>query len=287
MSEKKLFLLPDLGEGLPDAEIVEWLVKVGDVVKLDEPLVSMETAKAVVEVPSPYSGKVLRLAGGAGDVIETGHWLVEVELDPSLPQRAEAQDTGQYAWQCIQMLAPRTQVLCLADLEQQIFDYLPGVGPERVIAIREALKPHEIDLGTQNHRSPDSEILAFGNDILTAKPRGAPYKGVSALAYRPEKPPPNWNHLLRRALGELLKSIRAQSEKKVETIAILVTPVKFRPMAASRELVQVLLRERISTSPDCSAVKRSLAVNGLNLTLLASPNTAAATARQTSTSSPR
>ncbi|HBD21075.1 MAG TPA: branched-chain alpha-keto acid dehydrogenase subunit E2 [Arenimonas sp.] len=94
MSEKKLFLLPDLGEGLPDAEIVEWLVKVGDVVKLDEPLVSMETAKAVVEVPSPYSGRVTRLAGAAGDVIETGHWLVEVELDPSLPQRAEAQDTG-------------------------------------------------------------------------------------------------------------------------------------------------------------------------------------------------
>ena len=121
------------------------------------------------------------------------------------------------------MLATHTQVLCLADLEQQIFDYLPGVGPERVIAIRAALKPHEIDLGTQNHRSPDSEILAFGNDILTAKPRGAPYKGVSALAYRPEKPPPNWNHLLRRALGELLKSIRAQSDKNVETIAILVT----------------------------------------------------------------
>lgn len=94
MSEKKLFLLPDLGEGLPDAEIVEWLVKVGDVVKLDEPLVSMETAKAVVEVPSPFSGKVTRLAGGAGDVIATGSWLVEVEIDPSLPQRADAQDTG-------------------------------------------------------------------------------------------------------------------------------------------------------------------------------------------------
>jgi pyruvate dehydrogenase E2 component (dihydrolipoamide acetyltransferase) len=94
MSDKKLFLLPDLGEGLPDAEIVEWLVKVGDVVRLDEPLVSMETAKAVVEVPSPFSGTVTRLAGAAGDVIETGHWLAEVELDPSLPQRADAQDTG-------------------------------------------------------------------------------------------------------------------------------------------------------------------------------------------------
>ena len=96
MSDKKLFLLPDLGEGLPDAEIVEWHVKVGDVIRLDEPLISMETAKAVVEVPSPYSGKVLKLAGGAGDVIVTGSWLVEVELDPKLPQRAEAQDTGHH-----------------------------------------------------------------------------------------------------------------------------------------------------------------------------------------------
>jgi len=134
----------------------------------------------------------------------------------------EAQDTGQFAWQCIQMIAPHTQVICLADLEQQIFDYLPGVGPERVIAIREALKPHEIDLGTQNHRSPDSEILAFGNDILTGKVRGAPYKGVSVLRYRPERPPPNWNHLLRRALSELFKAIRAQTKEKLETVAILV-----------------------------------------------------------------
>jgi 2-oxoisovalerate dehydrogenase E2 component (dihydrolipoyl transacylase) len=90
----KTFFLPDLGEGLPDAEIVEWMVKVGDTIKLDEPLVSMETAKAVVELPSPYSGKLLRVAGGPGDVITTGAWLMEMELDMSLPQRAEAQDTG-------------------------------------------------------------------------------------------------------------------------------------------------------------------------------------------------
>jgi pyruvate dehydrogenase E2 component (dihydrolipoamide acetyltransferase) len=94
MSDIKKFYLPDLGEGLPDAEIVEWLVKVGDVIRLDEPLVSMETAKAVVEVPSPFSGKVLKLAGGPGDVVNTGAMLAEFELDPSLPQRAEAQDTG-------------------------------------------------------------------------------------------------------------------------------------------------------------------------------------------------
>ncbi len=66
----KIFNLPDLGEGLPDAEIVEWLVSEGDEIKLDEPMVSMETAKAVVEVPSPFTGMVEMLYGQAGDVIE-------------------------------------------------------------------------------------------------------------------------------------------------------------------------------------------------------------------------
>src|SRR3982750_377046 len=93
MSNIKTFHLPDLGEGLPDATIVEWLVKEGDTVRLDAPLVSMETAKAVVEVPAPYSGKVTKLHGKNGDVIDTGAALIDVELDPDLPQRAEAEAT--------------------------------------------------------------------------------------------------------------------------------------------------------------------------------------------------
>ena len=96
MSQTKTFILPDLGEGLPDATIVEWFVKPGDTIKLDAPLVSMETAKAVVEVPSPVSGKVLKLAGGDGDVVVTGTMLAEFEVDPSMPQRAEGQDTGHH-----------------------------------------------------------------------------------------------------------------------------------------------------------------------------------------------
>ncbi|MFT7563318.1 MAG: 2-oxoisovalerate dehydrogenase E2 component (dihydrolipoyl transacylase), partial [Bacteroidia bacterium] len=85
----KIFILPDLGEGLPDAEIVEWLVKEGDEVKLDEPMVSMETAKAVVEVPSPFTGKVVKFFGQEGDVIETGKplagFVVEGEQDDEEP----------------------------------------------------------------------------------------------------------------------------------------------------------------------------------------------------------
>lgn len=72
-----IFKLPDLGEGLPEAEIHEWFVKVGDHVNLDQPLVSMETAKAVVEVPSPQTGVIEALMGKPGDIIKTGSPLVK------------------------------------------------------------------------------------------------------------------------------------------------------------------------------------------------------------------
>ncbi|KTD73365.1 dihydrolipoamide acetyltransferase family protein [Legionella tucsonensis] len=71
-----IFNLPDLGEGLPDAEIHEWFVKEGDTVIVDQPLVSMETAKAVVDVPCPQSGTISKLYGKPGDVIKTGEPLV-------------------------------------------------------------------------------------------------------------------------------------------------------------------------------------------------------------------
>ncbi|WP_342240575.1 dihydrolipoamide acetyltransferase family protein [Inquilinus sp. OTU3971] len=70
------FLLPDLGEGLEEAEIVDWHVTEGDHVVVDQPLVSVETDKAVVEVPSPWSGRIVRLFGAKGDVVKVGAPLV-------------------------------------------------------------------------------------------------------------------------------------------------------------------------------------------------------------------
>jgi len=71
------FTLPDLGEGLEEAEIVAWFVNTGDHVVANQPLVSVETDKAVVEVPSPWSGKIARLFGTKGDLIKVGAPLVE------------------------------------------------------------------------------------------------------------------------------------------------------------------------------------------------------------------
>jgi 2-oxoisovalerate dehydrogenase E2 component (dihydrolipoyl transacylase) len=73
------FRLPDLGEGLAEAEIIEWHVSVGDHVRVDQPMVSVETAKAVVEVPAPFSGIVTALRGAPGDIVPTGAPLVEFD----------------------------------------------------------------------------------------------------------------------------------------------------------------------------------------------------------------
>jgi 2-oxoisovalerate dehydrogenase E2 component (dihydrolipoyl transacylase) len=85
----KTFYLPDLGEGLPDAEIREWLIKEGDTVKVDQPIVSMETAKALVDVPSPYNGRISKLCGQPGDIIKTGNPLVEYESAAGEVQAAQ------------------------------------------------------------------------------------------------------------------------------------------------------------------------------------------------------
>ncbi|MCL6269758.1 2-oxo acid dehydrogenase subunit E2 [Sansalvadorimonas sp. 2012CJ34-2] len=77
----RFFKLPDLGEGIPEAEIVEWHVREGETVCEDQVIVSMETAKAVVEVPSPCAGVVIRQFGQPGDLIHTGEPLVEFEGD--------------------------------------------------------------------------------------------------------------------------------------------------------------------------------------------------------------
>src|SRR6476469_8541623 len=78
MSEPKVFLLPDLGEGLTEAELVNWLVAVGDEIRVDQPIAEVETAKSMVEVPSPYAGTVAVLHGEPGQTLDVGKPLISV-----------------------------------------------------------------------------------------------------------------------------------------------------------------------------------------------------------------
>src|SRR5689334_2232594 len=75
----QVFVLPDLGEGLTEAEIVAWRVAVGDVIEVDQSVVEVETAKAVVEVPCPFGGRVVELHGSPGETRPVGQPLITVE----------------------------------------------------------------------------------------------------------------------------------------------------------------------------------------------------------------
>jgi pyruvate dehydrogenase E2 component (dihydrolipoamide acetyltransferase) len=99
----KVFKLPDLGEGLPDAEIVEWHVKPGDEVNEGQTLVTVETAKAIIDIPSPQAGRIMRLYGKENDVIETGKPLLafgqgeqqgEQQIETGVDAETRAEDSG-------------------------------------------------------------------------------------------------------------------------------------------------------------------------------------------------
>jgi 2-oxoisovalerate dehydrogenase E2 component (dihydrolipoyl transacylase) len=83
VSRIKEFNLPDLGEGLTEGEILAWLVKVGDVIELNQPIVEVETAKAAVEIPAKWAGKVTKIFHEAGTTVEVGQPIIAIDTDPT------------------------------------------------------------------------------------------------------------------------------------------------------------------------------------------------------------
>lgn len=91
------FHLPDLGEGLTEAEVVQWMVEPGDTVTLNQTLAEVETAKAVVELPSPYEGTVASLHAGAGDTVLVGAPLIAFDIAGAEPESTPAADAADAA----------------------------------------------------------------------------------------------------------------------------------------------------------------------------------------------
>ena len=86
------FLVPDLGEGLEEATIVAWLVAVGDEIGLNQPLCTLETAKAEVDVPSPFAGTVAVLGGDEGDTLAVGALLARIDETRAGPAPAHGRE---------------------------------------------------------------------------------------------------------------------------------------------------------------------------------------------------
>ncbi|MCE7949729.1 MAG: 2-oxo acid dehydrogenase subunit E2 [Xanthomonadales bacterium PRO7] len=202
MSNNKTFHLPDLGEGLPDATIVEWLVKEGDQIKLDAPLVSMETAKAVVEVPSPYTGRVTKLHGKAGDVIDTGAALADFELDPNAKQRAENAAGGHHAPAPAKPApTPAPAAAKTADREdegtvvgamvsgnQVIVEQAASVGGVKAVpAVRAMAKKLGVDLARVAPTGADGAVTM--QDVKNAAAAGTAKIGAAPTATHPQPAP--------------------------------------------------------------------------------------------------
>lgn len=171
----RVFNLPDLGEGLPDAEIREWLVKEGDDVKIDQPIVSMETAKALVDVPSPYQGRIIKLYGKEGDIIKTGHPLVEYELvgeHREIPKHG-AEDAGTV----VGNIEVGTRVLreAAAGIQPRA-----GSGSVKVTpAVRALAKELNVDINTVTATGPNNTITV--QDVKKAADATAPQEGFEQL----------------------------------------------------------------------------------------------------------
>lgn len=138
------FLLPDLGEGLTDAEIIQWLVAVGDTVTVDQPVVEVETAKASVEVPVPFAGTVTEVFGQPGERVPVGSPLIRVsassDLEPSDPEPESSEYSGNV-----------------------LIGYGTSASPGRRRGrLRKAMSPASADLAMEAGGPPSREPAAIG-----------------------------------------------------------------------------------------------------------------------------
>ncbi|MCC3779403.1 dihydrolipoamide acetyltransferase family protein [Streptomyces sp. UNOB3_S3] len=178
MAVVREFTLPDLGEGLTEAQVVRWLVKVGDVVAVDQPVVEVETAKAMVEVPCPYGGVVTARFGEEGEELPVGAPLLTVAVgeraptdgtaaapaaDPAGPAAAEAspadrgEDTG-----------------AKANGEEGSGNVLVGYGTQAPAARRRRVRPQARETGRPAERAPAPTAVAVISPLVRrlARERG-------------------------------------------------------------------------------------------------------------------
>ena len=179
------FNLPDLGEGLQEAEIVRWHVKVGDRIEVDQPMVAVETAKAVVEVPAPFAGVIAALHGKPGDTIATGAPLVDFQGNAATNSAPAASGSATTTQGGVVGFMPESGEVLSA----------PAVGAgtrtagrraRAVPAARDLARKLGVDLDSVQGRDTDGLITL--NDVLAMVPdtrEPAPRMAVVTSALRP------------------------------------------------------------------------------------------------------
>ncbi len=210
----KQFRLPDVGEGLTEAEILGWSVAVGDVVKVNQILVEIETAKAAVELPSPFAGKVGALLVEAGQTVDVGTPIIEIEVAGAEPDPAPASSGAASAAAPAKAEAPKREpvlvgygvsqaattrrarkdaaapvaaVASVASVAPAPVTAAPTVAPTHVLAkplVRKLAKDLGVDLATITPAREDGVITREEVERAAATPVVSPVSApaVTALA---------------------------------------------------------------------------------------------------------
>lgn len=197
MSRLREFKLPDLGEGLTEGEILSWLVGVGDTITLNQPIVEVETAKAAVEVPSPYAGVVVTLHHEAGETVDVGSPIITVDTDPSAGPLPAAQGgpSGATGAAGSEPAAPGGPPAAGAGASAR----QAGAGPadDLLPTLPDTLDPDAPAAGLIGGAAPGGRtavLVGYGPKSVTAKrrPRAAatPAPASAAPAADAERPPP-------------------------------------------------------------------------------------------------
>ena len=184
------FLLPDIGEGLTEAEIVRWLVGVGDEVEEDQTIVEVETDKAVVEIPSPYAGVVESIGAAEGEVLEVGQILVVIgegdssespspETPGGLPVRPEREEPE--------------PIVGTLDNSPEVITAAEAPRPDRsqdvkaLPVVRKLARDHGIDLAVVTGSGPGGRIMREDVEALISGDQALPPDGSTPVT-DPETP---------------------------------------------------------------------------------------------------
>ena len=180
MPSYKDFKLPDLGEGLTEGEILKWLVQPGDTVTLNQPIVEVETAKAAVEIPSPYAGVVTELHHAEGETVDVGVPIITFDTDPSgEPVAAPAQSKVAAAADMVPQIPAEPGLVGgpapKASTEEKI-EVLVGSGPKSGKLTR---RPRKADIAPAAVATPKpparvsaAVVGAHAADLAAAAPSG-------------------------------------------------------------------------------------------------------------------
>ena len=185
------FKMPDIGEGVVEGEVVEWMVAVGDSVKEDDPILSVMTDKATVEIPSPVDGKVTNVIGEAGDILPVGVVCIEFEVDgdgnasasaPAPETKAEPTPAPEPKAEPAPAPAPTPAPAAVPAPAPAVVERAPGTKALASPAVRQRARQANVDLnfvagsgpaGRISHADLDAHIAGGANGASRARPMGA------------------------------------------------------------------------------------------------------------------